>query len=387
MSSMKDVAKLAGVSLMTVSRVVNQRGSVEESTRRKVENAIGKLNYKPNLLARALNQQRWQSPDPGASLYAVYEKYREYAQTGQPYPGSPGKGRTLAFAGVAGHVFFCRAVEQGVIHQAKLAGFGERGLIIQDNKFDAETALHNAEHILSLAPGIFVEYQHDIKVNHIVAERCDLAGLPIIAVDIPMPGAPFVGVNNWLVAKAGGEYMAKLIKEKWRGWSAVDLVILLQSPEAGEYNMLRSEGVATALVEAFGDEVESKIVRTDRGIGTEEHAREAMHEILRTYPHAQKIAVTSITEETITGALHALQETNRWASENTIVITIGMDKQGVPQLREGLTDAGVAFFPEKYGEYITPAACAMLDGTPVPSHMYVEHQIVTRENINRFYPQ
>ncbi len=387
MSSMKDVAKLAEVSLMTVSRVVNQRGSVEEGTRQKVENAIRKLNYKPNLLARALNQQRWQSTDPGAALYAVYEKYREYAQTGQPYPGSPGKGRTLAFAGVAEHVFFCRAVEQGVIHQAKLAGFDERGLIVQDNRFDAKTAIRNAEYILSCTPGIFVEYQHDITVNHIVAERCDRAGLPIIAVDIPVPGAPFVGVNNWLVAKAGGEYMAKLIKEKWRGWSAVDLVVLLQSPEAGEYNMLRSEGVATALAQAFGDEVEAKIVRTDRGIGTEEHARDAMSEILRAYPHAQKIAVTSITEETVTGALHALQETNRWPPDDKILITVGMDKQGISHLRDGLTDAGVAFFPEKYGEYIIPAACAMLDGTPVPSHMYVEHQIITRESIDRYYPQ
>ena len=263
MSSMKDVAKLAGVSLMTVSRVVNQRGSVEEGTRRKVEDAISKLNYKPNLLARTLNQQRWQSSEPGASPYAVYEKYREYAQTGQVYPGRPGEGKTLAFAGIAERIFFRRAVEHGVIRQAKLAGFDERGLIIMDNRFDPDVALRNAEQIIARAPNIFVEYHHNIKVNHIVAERCDQVGLPLIAVDIPVPGAPFIGVNNWLVAKTGGEYMAKLIKTKWRGWGAADLVVLLQAPQAGEIAMLRSEGVATALVEAFGEEAQEKILRAD----------------------------------------------------------------------------------------------------------------------------
>jgi len=51
---MKDVAKLAGVSVATVSRVINQSMPVEEVTRKKVEEAIRKLNYKPNLLAKGL---------------------------------------------------------------------------------------------------------------------------------------------------------------------------------------------------------------------------------------------------------------------------------------------------------------------------------------------
>ncbi len=57
MASMKDVAKLAGVSVSTVSRVVNSNFVVEETTRRKVEDAIKKVNYKPNLLARGLRSK------------------------------------------------------------------------------------------------------------------------------------------------------------------------------------------------------------------------------------------------------------------------------------------------------------------------------------------
>jgi ribose transport system substrate-binding protein len=111
-----------------------------------------------------------------------------------------------------------------------------------------------------------------------------------------------------------------------------------------------------------------------------------MTEVLAVHPQARKIAVTSINEETMSGAMTALQEARRWNPEDLIIITIGIDDLGKSQIREELSDAGVAFFPEKYGEYIVPAACAILDGTPVPSHMYVEHQIITRENIDQFYP-
>ena len=49
-----DVARRAGVSPMTVSRVVNGEPNVRETTRAAVAEAIGELNYAPNLAARSL---------------------------------------------------------------------------------------------------------------------------------------------------------------------------------------------------------------------------------------------------------------------------------------------------------------------------------------------
>ncbi len=53
-----DVAKLAGVSIKTVSRVVNGEPNVRQSTREIVEKAIGELHYRPNLSARNLASHR-----------------------------------------------------------------------------------------------------------------------------------------------------------------------------------------------------------------------------------------------------------------------------------------------------------------------------------------
>lgn len=54
MATIDDVAKIAGVSRMTVSRVINDNGYVGKDTRIKILNAIEELKYSPNMIARSL---------------------------------------------------------------------------------------------------------------------------------------------------------------------------------------------------------------------------------------------------------------------------------------------------------------------------------------------
>ena len=49
-----DVAREAGVSLATVSRVINGSSVVREKTKEKVMKVIDELNFKPNQIARGL---------------------------------------------------------------------------------------------------------------------------------------------------------------------------------------------------------------------------------------------------------------------------------------------------------------------------------------------
>lgn len=59
--TLADVAELAGVSLTTVSRVLNNRGYLSETTKERVGAAIAELNYRPNQIARALHGMATQS--------------------------------------------------------------------------------------------------------------------------------------------------------------------------------------------------------------------------------------------------------------------------------------------------------------------------------------
>src|SRR5690349_7123275 len=56
--TIKEVARHAGVSTMTVSRVINGAASVSPATRSRVERAIADLGYIPSRLARGLSAQR-----------------------------------------------------------------------------------------------------------------------------------------------------------------------------------------------------------------------------------------------------------------------------------------------------------------------------------------
>ncbi|MEW8955917.1 LacI family DNA-binding transcriptional regulator [Clostridium sp.] len=73
-ASIKDVAREAGVSIATVSRVLNDVDVVNEETKKKVVEAIKKLGYRPNIVARSLKTQRTKTigilvPDISSMFY------------------------------------------------------------------------------------------------------------------------------------------------------------------------------------------------------------------------------------------------------------------------------------------------------------------------------
>lgn len=74
-----DVAKQAGVSMATVSRVVNGNNNVKETTRQKVMDVIDKLHYRPNAVARGLASKKSTTiglilPNMGDLLYSNLAK-------------------------------------------------------------------------------------------------------------------------------------------------------------------------------------------------------------------------------------------------------------------------------------------------------------------------
>ncbi|WP_300810578.1 LacI family DNA-binding transcriptional regulator, partial [uncultured Acetatifactor sp.] len=56
MATLKDVARESGLTVGTVSRVLNNRGYISDKAREKVEQAMKRLNYQPNEVARSLSK-------------------------------------------------------------------------------------------------------------------------------------------------------------------------------------------------------------------------------------------------------------------------------------------------------------------------------------------
>ncbi len=74
-SSIRDVAKAAGVSAITVSRVINTPEVVREKTRFKVLAVMETLNYRPNLLAKSLRSSRTKTI--GILLTTSFEEFQQ----------------------------------------------------------------------------------------------------------------------------------------------------------------------------------------------------------------------------------------------------------------------------------------------------------------------
>lgn len=87
--TIKDIAKLANVSIATVSRVINENGKVKGSTKTKIQQLIDSLNFKPNAYARDLVKSR------SSSIGIIYPHFSfdchefnglSQANTGHPLP-------------------------------------------------------------------------------------------------------------------------------------------------------------------------------------------------------------------------------------------------------------------------------------------------------------
>jgi DNA-binding LacI/PurR family transcriptional regulator len=80
MSNIRDVAKMAGVSITTVSKVISNTPYVSAETRARVEEAISHLHYSPNLAARSLLRQQ-------SFIAALFIPYVEGYMAIDPYLG------------------------------------------------------------------------------------------------------------------------------------------------------------------------------------------------------------------------------------------------------------------------------------------------------------
>ena len=100
-ATLHEVGRRAGVSAMTVSRVVNGRGGVDSETRRRVEEAIQALDYVPNRIARGLISQKTQTiglivPDVVNPFFAPVVRGAESAARKAGYGFSSATARAIS---------------------------------------------------------------------------------------------------------------------------------------------------------------------------------------------------------------------------------------------------------------------------------------------------
>ena len=87
-------------------------------------------------------------------------------------------------------------------------------LLVLDNKYDAATALKNAEEFVRSKVDLVIEFQVEEEVAPMIADKIAAANIPLIAIDIPHPHATYFGVDNYRVGVEAGEELGALCERQ-----------------------------------------------------------------------------------------------------------------------------------------------------------------------------
>ena len=82
-------------------------------------------------------------------------------------------------------------------------------LVTLDNEFSSKQAVKNAELMIKEKVDLVFEHQGDERVSPVVASKLRDAGIPMVAIHIPHPGATYFGPDNYNAGLIGGRYLGR----------------------------------------------------------------------------------------------------------------------------------------------------------------------------------
>jgi ribose transport system substrate-binding protein len=297
-------------------------------------------------------------------------------------PAPPGSPRfKIAFANLTEDGPYQVRVREGIEKAAKT--MGNIDIVTADNKLSGEQALINVNNFLIQKVDAVIEYQTDEKFGRVIMSKLNEKKIPVIAIDIPMPGAPYFGVNNPIAGLVAGDRLGQWISRNWGG--KVDALIMLELPQSGPVPAQRMEGMRAGLEAIVGLLPESKVRHLDSK-NTLEEARRLVTDTLTTLPGKHHIAIVCINDDTAAGAIAAAEAVGR--KKDIAVVGVDASERGRAEIRKPNSPmvGSTASFPEKYGEKVLPAMVKMLEGEKVPPKIYIDHVFIDKKNVDKFYP-
>jgi len=275
---------------------------------------------------------------------------------------------------------FSHAVTEGVKRAA--AANDRIHLIVVNNRYSAREALRNAEYLVKERVNLVLEFQTYQRVAPSIAACFLEANIPVIAIEIPHPGATYFGANNYEAGLIAGRALARWAKRHWP--DGAEQLLLLELPIAGPLPGLRITGTVEGLRSELPYFDRLNTVHLDGKGDFDQILGVARRHIARTKP--KRTLIGAVNDPSALAALRAFEE----AGYSNLCAAVGQN--GTLEARKELRRKGtrlvgsVAYFPERYGEDLIPLAVNILHGKPVPSAVFVKHKLLTPENVDLVYP-
>ncbi len=303
----------------------------------------------------------------------VHRGYVAQTQDGAYRLVSRPKKMRFGFAGQSAEMPFSEAVTSSLRAAASSSGIE---LVVRDNRYDADTAIKNANEFVTEGVDLIIEFQIEEHVAPSIAHIIARAGIPLIAIDIPHPHATYFGVDNFQVGFEAGELLAQHAISKWK--SKVDWVIGLDVAEAGSFVQSRINGAFVGVRSLLPEIPQESYIRLD-GRGLRETSARVLGDFFKRHSRTERILIAAATD---TSALGALQVTVNGQREKSVVIA-GQDC--IPEVLEEMKKpfspiiGSISHQVQTYGPRLIQLGVAILRGQSVPPYNYVHHRVVTAD--------
>ena len=286
---------------------------------------------------------------------------------------------TIGYAAQCTEFAFSREVTASVTCAAENQGIN---LVCVDNRYSRATAIRNAETLIKRGVNLVMEFQTDEKAAPIISSLYEQAGIPVIAIEIPHPGATFFGADNYKAGLIGGRHLGLAAQE--HGGGEADEILLLELSKAGPLPASRLTGILDGVRETAPQLNQARIVRLN-GNGQFSRSLEVVRKHLR-HTRARRLLVGAINDPSALGALLAFREAGR--NDTCLVMGQNASLEARAEMRQPGTRlmGSVAYFPERYGPQLIQLALNILEQRKTPPAIFVNHQLVTPQNVDSVYP-
>lgn len=260
--TIRDVARVAGMSTQTVSRVLNDRPNVAPQTRAHIQRVIADLGYAPNMMARGL---------------------------------SSGRSNTIGVIGFGLEYFGSTSVLTGIEQKAQTMGFSI--ILSLLDRYEMEWVDQILRVLVSRqVDGLIWSIPGVGKTPHGLSRRLADTGLPVVFINKESTGDNVVSLNNWrggqlatehllaqgyrrigLVAGPDGWWEARQRQSGWQqtlmdaGYQDIELLKVTGdwTPSSGEQGLYRLREQAPDLDAVFvsNDEMAIGVLRAARQSG------------------------------------------------------------------------------------------------------------------------
>ena len=261
-------------------------------------------------------------------------------------------------------------------------------LVFYDNRRDDVRAVENAETAVARRVDLYVQYHRGATANATVAQKLKAAGIPVLAVNDPVPGAPLYALDNVAAGRMAGEALAQFAARAWSGQPTVAVAIGRVSA-AAERVPERVRGVTDALRERLPA---ARLTTLDTQ-GNPAQVAPLLGAFLSANP-SRKVLIAATDDATALAAKAAVEATGR--ARDAAIVGQGVDrtihggindrKEIDPTNRNSIVIGSVAFYLDRLGYEVLPLALRMLRGEPVPPRTLTPHKLITAANVFIEYP-